>query len=427
MSRGLSLRERIVLSYVLFAALISTIFAAGVYATFDALEDQFVEDTVRAELDEVIGVHRHSQDYSGLVSSHMRIYVSDTPSWDERPPAFRDLAEGVTELMIDDREYHVEVRHVDGRTYVMAFDETDIEQRQSTLGWVLLTGVLVCTFVGAWAGFAMSRRVIEPVSRLSEDVAALVRGGGVLETDSYADDEVGELARSFQLYQQRIHEFLVREREFTGNVSHELRTPLTSIRSAVEVALADPAVDGVQRERLLRMLRATMEMAQLIEIFLLLARAEEDAYGGLEKVPADVLSAVLQDLQPLAEQRGARLALRFSGEAGTRLNMGAFGIVARNLVQNAIVHGGGQVEVSLDADTLRVWNDGPPMSEEALKRAFERHYRGAASKEGAGLGLAIARRLADRFGWSLELDSDAQGTLAILRLRGGRRLDEGVA
>src|SRR5690606_13883091 len=143
--------------------------------------------------------------------------------------------------------------------------------------------------------------------------------------------------------------------------------------------------------------------------------------------PADVLSAVVQDLLPLAEKSATELSLRCRGAAGTRLNMGAFGIVARNLVQNAIVHGGGRVKVTLYGDTLTVWNDGPGMNADELERVFERHFRGAASGKGVGLGLAIARRLADRFGWFLELASGADRTLATLRLHGGRRLDEGAA
>jgi two-component system OmpR family sensor kinase len=94
------------------------------------------------------------------------------------------------------------------------------------------------------------------------------------------------------------------------------------------------------------------------------------------------------------------------------LDPDAFGILLRNLIENALRHGvtDGQVAITLAADgTLRVANDGPVVPPEILARLTARFERGSAGNEGSGLGLAIVAAIADRLGTNLTLHSPAAG------------------
>src|SRR5690606_10199067 len=98
----------------------------------------------------------------------------------------------------------------------------------------------------------------------------------------YADDEVGDLAKAFDHSLGQLYSSLMRERFFTSDVSHELRTPLMIIASSCELMLASGKLAPIQHTQLTRIHRAAQEMADLVQTFLMLARADkaESLMGG---------------------------------------------------------------------------------------------------------------------------------------------------
>jgi signal transduction histidine kinase len=218
--------------------------------------------------------------------------------------------------------------------------------------------------------------------------------------------ELGALATAFDRYLGRLRAFIERERAFTADVSHELRTPLAVIQGAAEIEAENPDLSPRQRQRALRIQRAAQEMAEIITALLALAREE----GG----------PVAQDLCPLAEvvrngaeryrhliaQRPVELVVEVAAEPRVPADRALVRIVVANLIRNALEHTDqGQVLIRLEEGRLLVRDTGRGIAAAQLSRLFQRHYKGSAS-QGEGIGLSLTKRICDRYGWEIEVESE---------------------
>lgn len=215
----------------------------------------------------------------------------------------------------------------------------------------------------------------------------------------------------------RLQESFARERRFTADAAHELRTPLAVLRIHAENALA--ATGDVEREVALRHLLGGVERAaRLVEQLLTMARLEPE--GSVPAREPVALAALLREeiaaLVPMALRRGQDIELEadetLPAVAGDPLLLG---VLARNLVDNALRYSPDDttVRVSLapvqGGVALRVQDQGPGIPADAVERVFERFWRAQSGRgDGAGLGLAIVRRIAELHG----------GTVAAVPRRG---------
>ena len=167
--------------------------------------------------------------------------------------------------------------------YFMLFDTENQHRRETRYFRFLVIFAMFMTVSSAGGGFWLAIRVIAPVTRLAEQVSQAEPGDPTLSLSKLArNDEVGELARTFDRYLRRLREFIERESYFTADVSHELRTPLAIILGTVEVMEQDETLSAKQRERIARIKRAVQDMIELTNALLLMARehvpsAEEHA------------------------------------------------------------------------------------------------------------------------------------------------------
>ncbi|MGD8379240.1 MAG: HAMP domain-containing sensor histidine kinase [Gammaproteobacteria bacterium] len=414
------LRTRIVIASFLFGFLLSLVFGTAVYLGVRRLEQNVVSDTMQAQLDYFVRLHRQAPRDAAVHSGRLRSYVTGDGATDEAPAFLRKVGPGLHDVTHDGHLYHVAVRAEGGRRYVIAFDDTRMAQRKQRLGFILLVGISGASYLAIWMGFWFSRRIIEPVRRLADQVRSLdptdnsLRLGG-----EYANDEVGELARAFDEYRATLHDFLEREREFAGNVSHELRTPLSVISGAAEVLSHDANLGEVQRSRVERIRRAATEMAELVSAFLVLARGQEP------RPEMEYTVAVNETLRELVgehreAQAGSAVAIELVEEGALRIPAPArvLAVVVGNLLRNAIEHTHeGRVRLTVTSDSVTISDTGSGMRPEVLARVFERHFRGTPGRpEGAGLGLAIVKRICDRYGWDVAIDSrEGEGTEVHLR------------
>jgi two-component system heavy metal sensor histidine kinase CusS len=234
-------------------------------------------------------------------------------------------------------------------------------------------------------------------------------------------DEWDELAEVTNELLRAQSDAAAQAKAFSANAAHELRTPLTAMLGEVQVALRRERSPAEYRAALVVVEEEARRLARLVEMLLALARTDA---GSLD--PAAVRfdlarAARLAVDRAIAAHPGAdrRVALRVvpAQALGDPLLTGR---VLDNLLDNALRHGGSGVELGVEAgpDSVRVTvsDDGPGIAPDARARIFERFSRDGAAGTGFGLGLAIARGLAEAQGGRLWLDEGSPRTRFVLEL-----------
>jgi len=223
-------------------------------------------------------------------------------------------------------------------------------------------------------------------------------------------------------------------RDFIAGISHELRTPLTSIQGYAEMLRRspEPAAD-VRAEYLDVIAHNTARLTRLARDLVTLSSLETRTYPfHFEPVEAASLGAPALDVvAPLARERGCRLALGPLGSGWLRADREALHRVLLNLLENALVHGGGGPGVAVElpgqieggAYAYRVRDTGAGISSSDQPRVFERFYRvdrshaSTAGGHGSGLGLALVKHIVREHGGEVELASSlGAGTTVTVRL-----------
>ncbi len=276
------------------------------------------------------------------------------------------------------------------------------DARQKALVWLGIAGLVALAVAPILAS-----RVLRPMRSLARSADALGRGELSVRSGITREDEIGQLAQAFDRMAAAVQQLDSMKSEFVAHVSHELRTPLTSAKMAlanVQEGLAGKeSLARVQEDldRLIRMVNELLDIAR-IEAGLALAKQSTDL-GAL------VRSSV-ETLRPLA-----RVALDVTG-SGDTIDLDAARVqqIVVNLVDNALKYAKGRVQVEIRGREVRVTDDGPGVPPEHRERIFEKFAKVETGPKppGAGLGLSIARKLAQLHGGSLA----CEGNTFVLKL-----------
>ena len=258
------------------------------------------------------------------------------------------------------------------------------------------------------AGFAL--RPVESMRRRAAEISA-DRPGERLPVPE-TGDELERLGETLNAMLDRLEAALKRERGLVADAGHELRTPLAILRTELEVAVRQAGSVDELKEAIGRSVQEVDRLSQLAEDLLVIARSED---GGLplrvERVDIDELFAgVLRRVELRARAEGKQVAAERAQAAvqGDRVRLEQALV---NLVDNALRYGGASIELAARGTELHVLDDGPGFPADFLGRAFERFSRAdtARGRGGAGLGLAIARTIADAHGGSAHAANRARG------------------
>ncbi|MBS1210348.1 MAG: histidine kinase [Proteobacteria bacterium] len=209
----------------------------------------------------------------------------------------------------------------------------------------------------------------------------------------------------------RIAESLDDTRRFTADAAHELRTPLAAIRAQAQVALASHD-QTEQRHALQQVLRGSDLAAHLIEQLLTLARLDASALPTHEALELRaLLREIIADAASAAVRKDIDVALEDGDKVISSVQPGLIRILLRNLLDNAIRYSpaGSEICVTLqthaDQAIIEVVDSGPGIPAGELARVFDRFYRIVGTNEtGSGLGLSIARRIAQIHGGDIQLE-----------------------
>jgi len=287
--------------------------------------------------------------------------------------------------------------------------------------------VVLASLLGYW----LSGRALAPVNRIIEGAERVgVRNLSRRLEVPRAKDELRRLTEQLNAMLDRIEVSVKRITQFTADASHDLRTPLALIRTNAELALRRTRTDSEYRETLARILSTSEETTELIEQLLLLARA--DANVAQLKLETTMLSPVLQAVAQKANLLSAGKGLTFSQSVVSSndslfANQPALERLFMTVLDNAIKYTppGGHVSLSLHLENsqaiIEVTDTGIGITEKDLPHVFERFYRAdhARSREthGSGLGLSIAKWIAETHNGSIDLHSQlGQGTRVTIRL-----------
>jgi signal transduction histidine kinase len=216
----------------------------------------------------------------------------------------------------------------------------------------------------------------------------------------------------------RVSEFVQRERDFTRDASHELRTPLTVIRVATDLMLADPDASERQTRSLARVQRAGRDMEAVIDAFLILAREAEVEPLSEEFDVREIVAHEVARVQPLLSGRPIDLEVVDEGAPKLFAPPHVLAVMVGNLLGNAVrFTDSGRIQLLMAPERIEVRDTGVGMTPEILIKAFDPFYRADPGREeGRGMGLSIVRRLGDRFGWPVSLQSQpGKGTVATIR------------
>lgn len=313
-----------------------------------------------------------------------------------------------------------------GLKIVVGRDITPELQEMQGMAWLHLLVGLGVWLLGLIGGWWLSGRAIRPIRSISRTASRIAEGNleeriNITETDS----ELGQLSGVLNQTFERLHAAFERQRQFTADASHELRTPITILLTETQRILKRERTPEEYREALQTCNDTAQRMRRLVEALLLLAR--QDNQVAKERFqPSDlavIARDVLQHLQPLADEKGRRMEATLEATP-CRADPWALAILVTNLVTNALQHGG-NVRVSSSVHSglavLTVQDDGPGIAESDLPHIFERFYRADQARTGTsghtGLGLAIAKAIAENHGGSIEAVSNpGQGTRFEVRL-----------
>ncbi|TQJ90543.1 HAMP domain-containing sensor histidine kinase [Streptomyces sp. SLBN-31] len=301
------------------------------------------------------------------------------------------------------------------------------QQRQHALDDLLSRSLLALLGLAVIAfafGYAMAGRVLSPLGRITRTARA-VAGSDLsrrIELDG-PDDELKELADTFDDMLERLQRAFTAQQRFVGNASHELRTPLAINRTLLEVHLSDPNAP-VELQQLGKTLLATNERSeQLVEGLLLLARSDNQI---VERKPVDLAEVAAQAVDQVhAEAEAKGVVIRGDQKPAVVQGNGVLlERIALNLVQNAVrynVPEDGWVEVTTEVQhgqaVLVVSNTGPVVPAYEIDNLFEPFRRlrteRTGSDKGVGLGLSIARSVARAHGGHISAQPREGGGLVM--------------
>jgi signal transduction histidine kinase len=341
--------------------------------------------------------------------------------------AARSLAGGPVHFMnvpdeSDERLYAVPIVHDGVRvgTLVTGISLAPYHHTQRTALVGSLTLFLVLLSFTGVAAWWLLRSALRPVAQMTEQAGAwseqdLDRRFGLGEPH----DELTQLAATLDGLLDRLAASLRHERRFSAEMSHELRTPLAKLMAEAELALRRERSESDYRESLQAVLANAQQIERIVET--LVSAAQHDAQPQGVANAADVAEAVVAAHGHDAQSRGVDLELL---EIPERVRVGVDQELAERIlhpvVENALRYGRGKVQVRVTRNgssvLFAVDDDGPGVLPDEHESIFEPAVRGSAghsSNSGAGLGLALSRRLARAVSGDVEARPGSSGHFVV--------------
>ena len=308
----------------------------------------------------------------------------------------------------------------DGKYRVVVGQEAEYRQEMALdvvssqlTPWLVALPVMLLLLI------VMLSRELKPLKKLAQTLRSRSPDATDTLSTQGVPAEVRPLLDSLNHLFTRTQEMMSRERRFTSDAAHELRSPLAALKVQTDVAqlyLDDPQA---QAKALAQMHAGIDRASRLVDQLLTLSRLDSlDNLDNIEPLAlADLLQSAVMDIYHPAQQAGIDIRLNINAPQATRTGQQLLlSLLVRNLLDNAIRYSprGSVVDVTLNARSFSVRDNGPGIAPDALARVGERFYRPPGQDEtGSGLGLSIVKRIATLHGMRVSLANSAEGGLDV--------------
>jgi signal transduction histidine kinase len=425
LARG-GIRARLGRLFVLQIAVISVAVIGAVFATAYIVTDVLSRAALEGEA--AYFWKRYTQDPSVPLpdTDNMIAYLAPGGVPDDVPWVLAERTPGFGPIRFEGRDSLLYVSDGPGGRLYLVFRQERVSRLILYFGIIPAAFVLLLIYALSYVVYLLSQRAVSPLVRLArrlETYNPAQEGYGALRLDDLradADDETLTMIGALEDFARRLEEFALREREFARDASHELRTPLAVLGACLDLLERERARPVSEQQALARMRKSVIHMQSLIENLLLLAR--EDVLP-VPPEGADVNALVMEQIE-LFKDRARESGNSVHLEEGVKLRLPVpghlFSIAFGNLLANALNYTrDGQVRIRIDPGIVSIRDTGTGMTEGDVQQAFEPFFRAEnASTErspGHGLGLAIVQRIARRFHWRVDIQSElGKGTTVTL-------------
>jgi signal transduction histidine kinase len=302
-----------------------------------------------------------------------------------------------------------------------------LERERAELLRALTAGVLVALGIAAVGGWLVGRQTLRPLADMAAQATGITeRNVSERLQAPRKDDEVGRFATAFNAVLDRLATALHAQRQFMADASHQVRTPVSVVHTTAQVMLArDARPEHEYRDALTIVGEQSARLTRLVDAMFLLSRAEAQGIP-IAREPLyldELVSECARSLRVFADERGVRVTTSGDTEVGLTGDDTLLRQMVGNLLDNAIRHArtAGSVTATVSrlesSAVIRVTDDGQGVPAEARERVFQRFVQLDSQNGGAGLGLPIARWVAEAHGGSLALEAaDAGGATFIATL-----------
>jgi signal transduction histidine kinase len=290
-----------------------------------------------------------------------------------------------------------------------------LEAERAELLLALATGVLVALGVAAAGGWLVGRQTLRPLTDMATQATSISERDPFTRLHAPSNtDELGQFAAAFNALLDRLATALHGQRQFMADASHELRTPVSVVRTTAQVTLARAGrTEEEYQEAFAIVAEQSARLARLVDALFLLSRAEAQGIP-LVREPLyldDLVADCARALRVFADERGLTVRTNGDGEVAFSGDNMLLRQMVGNVLDNAIRHAqpGGTVDVSVrraaSGVTIRITDDGAGIPAGDRERIFQRFVRLDSHAGGAGLGLPIARWIAEAHGGRLVVES----------------------
>jgi len=269
----------------------------------------------------------------------------------------------------------------------------------------MIVAAMVATLVTSAGATLVARRVVRPLSELTAAASLVAGGGSAPHVDENGPDDVRNAAVAFNQMTEKVTRTLESQRHLLSAVGHDLRTPITAMRINLEFVEDEDLREGLQQN--------LDELQDLTEQVLSAARGT----GGEGKRNVD-LSALVESLCADLDDLGEPVTWQNHDPAPVSCRPNEIRRAVRNLVENAVAYGNkADVQIANNSDgyDIVIEDDGPGIPEDEHTRVFEPFVRLESSRNaatgGTGLGLTLAKAIAEGHGGAIVLENRRQGGL----------------